>query len=297
VSNACKKKYRYYPNVIAIGVGLKFINGNSISNSLCIQFYVTEKIKEITANKRLPRFVYGRTSDGEIDRSTRIPTDIIELKGLHLACKSGTEIGVIGEEGTITLIFRNKELGSSDFYLITCAHVAGDVLKSEPIDPTITSSCCNKSPILASTVVNSTQKDGRVKYDIALAKIAKECTPQSELEVTGSSTIIDRFLPSDEIRVGMQVSCAFPKSNLVSAQISSSRISLPIIIDGREYQVDNLFKIDKPVREGDSGGLLYDGSDAIGILVAKSDGFGFFQPIEEAFEHLKQITTIPIKCF
>ena len=295
-SEACKRTYRRYPNVIGIGIGQKFTNGTPLASSLCIHFYVRQK-KEINSKKRLPRFVYARTSDGKVDRSMKISTDVIELKNLSFACKSGTEIDVIGESGTITMVFKNKTQENSDYYLVTCAHVAGDVQRSEPVDPRISSSCCNRNTILASTIVNSTQSGGIVNYDIALARISPECTPQPELQIIGSSVILHNFLSSDEIRVGAQLSCAFPRSNVLSANVSSGRTSLPIMVDGRECQVNNLFKIDRAPREGDSGGLLYDGANAVGILVAKSDGFGFFQPLGEAFEFLQQISPISICCF
>ncbi|MDI1279424.1 hypothetical protein [Methylobacter sp.] len=295
-SEACKRRYGKYPNVIGIGVGQEFTHGSPLANNLCIHFYVTQKFSEITL-KKLPRFVYARTPDGKIDRSIKINTDVIELKKLSLVCKAGTEIGVIGEAGTITIIFRNKILGSSDFYLVTCAHVAGNLRQSPPTDPSINSSCCNSNTILASTIVNSTQQQGNVFYDIALAKIIPECTPQPELQVIESSVVLQRFLPSNEIRIGMQISCAFPISNVQSATVSSLRTSLPVIVDGREYLFNNLFLIDRMPREGDSGGLLYDGTDAIGILVAKSEGWGLFQPLGEAFEHLQEISPVSISCF
>jgi hypothetical protein len=84
----------------------------------------------------------------------------------------------------------------------------------------------------------------------------------------------------------MTLACAFPVSNIVSAKVTGFRVTLPIAVDQIVYQVENLFMIDRTPQPGDSGGLLYRDSDAVGILVAVADNFGYFQPLGEAFEHI-----------
>jgi hypothetical protein len=296
-AEACKRNYHHYPYVIGIGVGLKFRSCRRIGEQNCIHFYVRRKVKSLASEQKLPRFVYGRRKDGTIDYSRKLCTDVIELRRLRFTCKSGTEIGAIGESGTLTLLFQNRVGGQRDFYLITCAHVAGDVRRSPPISPRITSSCCKTGAVLATTIVNSTHHNETVDYDIALARITPECTPQPERQIIESSVVLSRFLPSQDIRTGMRLDCAFPISNVLSATVSSLRTSLPLVVDGRSYQVNNLFLIDRAPRKGDSGGLLYDDSDAVGILVGMSDGFGLFQPLGEAFSHLQTISPVPIRCF
>jgi len=298
IINICRKNYLHYPNVIGIGSGLKFVNDKLIDDKLCIHFYVREKTRNSELSGRiLPKFVYSRFKDGSIDYSTKVLTDVIALKGLSFSCKAGTVLDVIGESGTLTLIFRNKTFDNSKYFALTCAHVAGDVQHSSPIDPSIQSKCCQNASNFAVTIVNSTHNNQHLLYDIALAQISDSCTPQPELEINESQTKIMRFLPSEDIRVPMTLECAFPVSNIISANLSGHRITLPIEVDGVEYQVENLFQIDRTPSSGDSGGLLYNGQDAVGILVAKADGFGFFQPLEEAFEYLKTIAPFPIKCF
>ncbi len=216
---------------------------------------------------------------------------------MSLACKVGTIVDVIVESGTLTLVFKNKKSDQSAYYVLTCAHVAGNVIQTPPVDPLMDSSCCQSTSNFAVTIVNSTHKNRHLKYDIALARITNSCTPQPDLKIDGSSTKITAFLASEDIRVGMTLECAFPVSNTVSAQVSGLRTTLPILVDGVLYKVENLFQINLSPRKGDSGGLLYDGSNAVGILVAKADGFGFFQPLGEAFEYLNTISPEPIKCF
>jgi hypothetical protein len=170
-AEAAQKIHGRYPNVIGVGVGTKFSNGRPAGDLLTIHFYVRKKLSRISKPKTLPRFVYLRKRNGSVDYSKKVATDVIELKHLKFACKSGTEIGVIGETGTLTLLFRNKSLRQEEYYLITCAHVAGDVRQSPPVDPTIEGSCCKRPRVFAITIANSTQTNGSVDYDIALARI------------------------------------------------------------------------------------------------------------------------------
>ena len=289
--------YGHYANVIGVGAGIKYKRGKPTGSKICIHFYVRKKIKPVSPGKKLPGFVYERSDDGTIDYSRKLPTDVIELRRLKFACKSGSEIDVIGESGAINLVFKNRASNQNGYFLLTCAHVAGDVLHSPPVDPAIRSSCCKKGGILANTLVNATHHSGVVDYDIALARITPECSPQPEHQVVDSSVILERFMPSTDIRPGLSLDCAFPRSNIVSATVSSFRTSLPLLLDGREYQVNNLYLINGRPRPGDSGGLLYADADAVGVLVGMSDGWGLFHPLGEAFEYLQGISPFPIKCF
>ncbi len=294
---ACRHAYGRYPSVVGIGTGLKFTGGRRIADApLCIHFYVRRKLRR-AAGRRLPRFVYSRKSDGSVDRSRRIPTDVIELKRLRFACRSGDQLEAIGELGTLTILFRDKGQAAERYYLVTCAHVAGDVRQSPPVDPALRGRCCISGDPLARTLVNSVQQAGQVTYDVALAELAEGCTPQPDLMVVGSSHRLTGFFPAAQIHPGMSVSCAFPVSNVVAATVASGRTTLPLTLDGVEYHVANLFLIDRGPLPGDSGGLLYDGSDAIGILVGVADGWGLFQPLEEAFSFLRQLSPVPIRCF
>ncbi len=293
----CEWRYNANPDVIGVGLGLKFAGGVAGACADCLHFYVRRKVWCPVSSRRLPRFVQARLSSGKADRTRRISTDVIALRNLGFACKSGSEIGVIGESGTATLLFRNKAPKQRDSFLITCAHVAGDVRSSPPVDPRITHSRNGSASVLATTLVNATEHGGALDYDIALARIAAEHLPVPECRVSGSAVRLNRFLPTDELRAGMRVECAFPASNVVAAIVASGRVSLPLTLDGREVRVNNLFLIDQPPRLGDSGGLLYSGSAAVGILVGKADGWGLFQPLGEAFAHLQELSVIPLQCF
>lgn len=299
---ACRKRYGHYPNVIGIGSGLKLIKGQvlfdnneEIDTTACIHFYVRHKVQDIPSGSRLPHFVYARTAEDTIDRTWRIPTDVVNIGSVQFAQKSGTAIFPTGKSGAITLVFQNLTGSRRSYYLITCAHVVGNLMQSPPTDPLI---CDQSGAHLATTVANATTLQGTVTYDIALARLFINCAPGDDLCIEGTETKISGFLSPSQIRPGLQVDCAFPVSNVLTAMVVSDRITLPIVLDGIECHVSNLFLINHAAQQGDSGGLLYSDELAAGILVAMSDeGWGLFHPLEEAFEHLQDISPIPLQCF
>ncbi|MDO8334801.1 MAG: hypothetical protein Q7T35_09055 [Nitrosomonas sp.] len=291
-----RKRYGKYAGVIGTGIGLKIKNGQ-LTDELSIRVYVRQKINSNELMNKIPGFVYGRSKNGLIDYSKKLKTDVITLENPGLCCKSGTQLGTIGRQGALTLLFKNKEESSSKLYLLTCSHVVGDLTQCPPTDPIITSSCCSQESFLASTIANSTLKNNRVEYDIAIAELTNKCSNKPELEIEGYTTKIDRFFPSQEIKISMRLDCAFPVSNTLSAIVTGTRTSLPLPINGIERQFDNLFSINMRPVEGDSGGLLFQDSSAVGIIVAKYGNEGFFQPLEEAFFYLKNQSDIPISCF
>jgi hypothetical protein len=61
-----------------------------------------------------------------------------------------------------------------------------------------------------------------------------------------------------------------------------------------------MVKGDSRVREGDSGGLIYDGNTAIGIVFASSKSGGrwaWFHPLIEAFEYVRKNVSMELKVF
>lgn len=294
----CKKNYFHYPNVIGIGGGLKCTNHKWNRKTLAVHFYVKEKRGEAELEgKILPKFVYARFEDGSIDFSNKVPTDVIQIKEPEFTCGAGTIVGVIGEQGTLSLVFQNKAGDKAKFFALTCAHVAGDIRRSPPSNPNMASSCCANTPIFAITRANSIHQNQRLAYDIALAEINGQCDSFEELTVAGSSKKISRFFPSRTIRAGMTLSCAMPFSHMVSTTVVGFNSALRLPYDGVMYEVSNLYTFKGAPRRGDSGGLLYRGSDAVGLVVAAGAGVGFFQSLGDAFEHLRTISPVLIQCF
>lgn len=293
---AARRSYLGRPGVLAVGWGLKYTGGVEVEGVLCVQFLVRLKRRRVASP--LPRHVFARRRDGSVDRSRRFPTDVIELRGVRFACESGSPLDVVGESGTATLIFRNRAEPARPFYLITCAHVAGDLRRSPPADPEIESRCDDGRRLAAETVVNSIARGERVQYDVALARITRPCESMVEHTVAGSAERLSSFLPAGDIHPGLQLDCAFGVSNLLTTKVASGRYTLPLLLDGDEYRVGNLHLMDRGPRPGDSGGLLYDGAEAAGILVAMSEtGFGLFQPLEAAVRYLDRIHAGAIQCF
>src|SRR5262245_58716642 len=229
-----RRRYGRGRGVLGVGTGLKYVGGRP-RDLLCVQFYVRRKLRR-PGRRRLPRFVYARRRDGSIDRSRPVPTDVIELRRLGFACRAGEPIEALGELGTLTLLFRNKAARDGGHYVLTCAHVAGDVGQSPPADPALRAACCGAG-LLAETLVNATHARGVLAYDIAVGEVAAACLPRAELRVVGSPRVLRRFRPGREVAAGMSVSCAFPVSNAVAGTVASHRIALPLVLDNREYLV------------------------------------------------------------
>ncbi len=234
-----------------------------------------------------------KTANSGTRTPPKIPKDIIAAS--RFVPQSGTEILDTGNAGTVTLVFNNRAEPGTPSYLITCAHVVGDLTRSPPIHPVIR---YRSGGNLATTVVSASASQNIVDYDIALARLYKSCTSGEVLRIVGTPTTISNFGPASGLKIGLGVACAFPASRLTRAVVASSRTELPIMVNGREFIVRNLFFIDRKVMRGDSGGLLYHDGLAVGILVAMSDeGWGLFQPLDEAFGFLQQASKTPLQCF
>ena len=291
---ACRKSYHHYPNVVGVGAGLKFTGGQVCDQTPCIHFYVSHKRPGLPRGIQLPQFVHVRTAAGRLDRSRRILTDVIPVGASRFAQQSGTEILNTGNAGTITLVFNNLAEAGTPSYLITCAHVVGDLVRSPPIHPVVRH---RSGSDLATTVACASASQGVVEYDIALARLLHNCTAEQVLGIAGTAAKISRFQPASGIQPGLEVACAFPVSRLTRAVVASTRTELPIRMNNREFLVRNLFLLNQRVMRGDSGGLLYRDGVAVGILVAMSDeGLGLFQPLEEACQFLQQLSTTAIRC-
>jgi hypothetical protein len=297
---ACRRRYLGYRNVLDLGVGPKFRAGRLAEAGLCVQFCVRRKLRRPGA-ERLPRFVYARRRDGRIDRRRRIPTDVVVVRDARFACGAGTRLEAPGELGTLTLLFRNRPDGR--FYLLTCAHVAGSLEHSPPLDPRLESPCC-RGRTFATTVANSVAERGAVDFDVALARLEPACTPRPVRRVDGSRVRLQRLRPAAAILPGARVECAAARSGRFSAVVASDARALGVRLDGIRYLVRNLHLIQAPLRPGDSGGLVFDGDEAIGILVALAGGdapghvgWGLFQPLARAVAHLAERCEFPLRPF
>ncbi len=286
--------------MLDVGIGVKYRAGRRSGEGLCVQFCVSRKLRRPGAS-RLPRFVYARRRDGSPDRRQRIPTDVVVVRDARFACAAGTRLDAPGEIGTLTLLFRNRSDGL--FHLLTCAHVAGSLAQATPGDPRLESECCPGGHF-ATTVVHSVARQGVVDWDVALARVEARCVPQPERRVAGSRMPLRRLRSADAILPGERVECASASSGRFAGWVASDARSLRIRLDRVVYRVRNLFLLEARPRPGDSGGIVFDGDEAVGILVAVAGGdppgqagWGLFQPLAGAIAHLEELYGLPLRIF
>ena len=299
-ASACRLLYGRRRGVLDVGVGVRFRAGRRCDGDLCVQFCVSRKLRRPGAG-RLPRFVYARRRDGAPDRRRRISTDVVVVRDARFACAAGTRLDAPGETGTLTLLFRNRPDRAS--YLLTCAHVAGSLAHSPPADPRLESGCCPGGRF-ATTLAHSVAARGAVDWDVALARLEARCTPQPALRVDGSPVPLRRLRAQRAILPGDRVECASARSGRFGAVVASDARSLRVRLDRTVYRVRNLFLLDARPQAGDSGGLVFDADEAVGILVAVAGsdapgrvGWGLFQPLEGAIAHLEERCGFPLAVF
>jgi hypothetical protein len=166
----------------------------------------------------------------------------------------------------------------------------------------IESDCSPGITPFATAVFSSVQNDKLVEYDIGIAEINSACLPQPDLEIVGANVSIHSFMLKDQIIPSLPVSCILSVSNAKSGVIGSHAGSVSIEYRKGTYEVENawMVKVGRRVREGDSGGLIYHGDTAIGIVFAASesdDGWAWFHPLIDAFEYVRKNVGTELKCF
>jgi hypothetical protein len=299
VIEAAYKNYKRYPNVCGISHGAKFSDGqrnSSIKNA--VQFFVSKKIgNKEDLKKTLPGFVYGRNKQGKVDKSVKIPTDVIELQNLELCCLSGNEVSTsTGARGSINLIFENQ-VGDPSVLILTCSHVAGDMTFSPLADELRGGNmdCQFQANVIANTVV----LDGEVEYDIAVAQpfnvfgTADQLTSTANVQFTG-------FGIAEDYKEGTVLECHSLMSEVHNIRIESEESFFENILtpEGNQVIVHNLLACTGIVERGDSGGIVYRDDRAVGIIVAKADdNWVFIHPLENAVNHLSDLSGLGIECF
>ena len=303
VKHHAHRRYLSCANVLAVGIGTKFKRPTSESASsrrikgvICLQFFVTRKRRLIRPRQRLPKFVYARFRNGRVDYRRRIPTDVIPLGTIHAASGAGSLLDAPGDHGLITLIFRNKAEAGNRYYLVTCAHVAGDIRRSPPAYDELTCDGSATEPF-ARTLVNSTARGNELAFDIALARIEERALPLRELRIRGESFSLKSFLPRRLLQPGLGVSAAL-RGRSTRGAIDSLEASASVIYGSQTRLVHNLFGVNVAARKGDSGGLIYRDTQAVGMVVAASPaGWLWFQPLQSAMAFLSDISPVNLGVF
>ncbi len=292
--------YRYFANVCGVAYGTKFSDGAPLIDTPSVQFFVSEKRPEQELAKSLPKFVYGRSQTGVIDRAVRIPTDVIELRNLEMCCFAGNEVARVGgSTGSVALMFENKTADRKQF-VVTCAHVAGDlehvssdaeIRGGQPIP----GGCLFRAHVVASTLANN----GQLEYDVAIGEVFS-ASEFFDLGLANSSVTLTQFgTDSDQERdstLEFRSSVSADRTaDITSSTTSIRRIQTP---EGNHVTVHNLIACKGKAVRGDSGGIAFVEDRAVGMLVARADDdWVFIHPLRDALEHLAAEHDLSIECF
>lgn len=300
VVSSAEQNYGAYPEVCAVSLGAKYSSGERLSNVEAVQFFVTEKKDKSSLKKQLPRHVYKRTQVGELVRSVRILTDVIELRNLELCCFAGDEVASVGgSTGSVTLIFENKTSDNRKF-IVTCSHVAGDLTVSPAPGElrggeSVPGGCLFTAHVLANTVA----KGGHVEFDIGIGEI-KSATGFTDLGVGNEMVRFAGFARPDDLARDNVVDClsqisAAGTAMVVSELASFRQVKTPL---GSHVTIHNLIACRGVAELGDSGGIVYLGDRAVGMIVARADDdWMFIHPLQEAISHLGSISGLELVCF
>lgn len=304
---AARRLYRNYPNVVGISTGTKYVDSVATDNHASIQFYVHKKgLLQTRGGKTLPRFIYGRFKNGRVNRKLKFTTDVIEVGRVRMVCGAGSvissSIGLTRQDGTMTFLFKNKAKDDHHYYVVSCAHVIGDIDAQRGLPVELGSECRPGITPFATTVFSSVENHHLVEYDIAIARVNSACLPLPDLKIMGTDVRIRSFMRRDQIIPSLPLSCMMPVSNAESGVVGSRGGWVRIAYKKRIYEVENawMVKVDRRVREGDSGGLIYRGSTAIGVVFAASKsggGWAWFHPLIDAFEYVRQNADMELKVF
>lgn len=294
---ATSRNYKSFRGVCGVSFGAKISNGEIQEGIQAVQFFVSEKLDPDKLARHLPRHVFERTLEGKVDRDTKIPTDVIELKNLKLCCYSGDGLGnQFGAEGSIALIFENRADAGKPM-LISCSHVATDLVT--PDDSFELSGGGDGCFFQATTTAHTTVSDGVLEFDIALAEIT-EISELQPLELRALRGQFTDFLSPDEFNQGDALDCQSSRANDHSIEVQSSVTTFKNVSteDAGDITVNNLYACRGEVAEGDSGGLVYFEKSVVGIIVAKADdGWVFIHALNEAIDFLQSQTGVEVGIF
>lgn len=293
-----RANYGRFRNVVGVSVGSKFTQGRREPGSRCVQFFVSRKVPTGELRRPLPRHVFLRTPNGGLDRSERLRTDVIELPNLRVCCGAGSKVARVGGDGTVTLMFRDRLPGSDKVYAITCSHVVSDLHDAHPANTTVVGG--NDTCMFIGDIVGATTLAGGVlEYDIGLVEVRHPDSAFDYLSISGRPAPIAGLARPGAIELDDEYECVFAASGDTRARVESLQTTLKgVAVGGASISIGNLIAAKGRAQPGDSGGLLFSGDTAVGILVAQADGdWLFFHPLTDALTHLKADLDIDFEIF
>lgn len=211
----------------------------------------------------------------------------------------GTPLTATGQEGSTTLLFRNKHPDLRGYYLLTCSHLCGAVTQPTIAETHLSLNLPSQGKLQTEIIYRATTSSNtpHLAYDIALTRIRGFRGSLQDGRIANSSDRVHGILPADHLRPGLRLQCAFPHSLIAEASISATRRTLKLQLGPHLIRVANLFQIDRQPHQGDSGGLLYCDGLAAGILIAITPNSGLFQPLSEALDSIRNATGLTLQPF
>lgn len=210
---------------------------------------------------------------------------------------SGTPLAATGQEGAATLLFRNKHPDLRGYFLLTCSHLCGDITQSEIPETHLTLTLPHHGRLQARIICRTTASATHLAYDIALAQLHGFRGSLQDCRIADTTTRLHAILPADQLRPGMRLQCALPNSLIPEASLLTASRTLKLQLGNHLVRVANLFAIDRLPHQGDSGGLLYHDNLAAGILIARTQTTGIFQPLSGALDFIRTTFNLPLQLF
>ena len=118
-----------------------------------------------------------------------------------------------------------------------------------------------------------------------------------ELRVRDESFRLKSFFPAQSLQQGLTVSAVL-RSGSTRGAVAALQVSADVTYGRETFLVHNLFGVNVSASKGDSGGLIYRDTQAVGIVVAASPaGWLWFQPLQSAISFLNTISPVSIGVF
>lgn len=288
---------------MAIGEGRKWTRKAPTETTAFI-FYVRRKRPAARlGSARVPKWVFDRSPDGAVDRSVRYSTDV-EAIGSPIGCASGYRIRRPSiRSGTVTLAFDQMDAdGRRQIYAVSCTHVIGHPFsRSFGTTPRVSLRNPDQGIVEGVTEAHRSVSAGELDYDVALARLTRGGAGLPLRSIPRIQTRLSR-LQAGRIGDNRSVSVVAARSSGVRSARVRARLAGPvrgicIKWRGKLVPVDlaNLYDARGFVpREGDSGALVFAGSTALGIVVAKHDEGFFFHHLRDSLVALVSGTDIRI---
>ena len=189
---------------------------------------------------------------------------------MELCCKAGDEIASSGTEGSVTLLFRNRA-SVGQILVLTCSHVVGGFDQSPPPDGGMIGGRA-ECRFQARTLGNTIAKDGTYEFDIAVGEVFEISDGFEGLRVAGEAYPLDSFADANVFVEHALLSVSSEVSDFQFIAVNSARTQITDItaVGGRTVTAENIYVCTGSIAKGDSGGIVYDGSQAAGIVIGRA---------------------------